>query len=89
MTSNAEIDVDSSIQGVQYLDAGSSYDVTFRIWNNASRIDIFQPQIDYTEITGWTVELLNSPELAISPGSSSHSARVTSPLMHRQTIQGQ
>ena len=81
MTSNAEINVDSSILGVQYLDAGSSYDVTFRIWNNASRIDIFQPQIDYTEITGWTVELLNSPELAISPGSSSSfTVRVTSPI---------
>ena len=81
MTSNAEIDVDSSNQGIQYLDAGSSYDVTFRIWNNATRIDIFQPQIDYTEITGWTVEMLNSPELAISPGSSStFKARVTSPI---------
>ena len=81
MSSNAEIDVDSSIEGVQYLDAGNSRDITFRIWNNATRIDIFQPQIDSTEITGWTVELLNSPELAISPGSSStFTVRVTAPM---------
>ena len=71
MTSNAEINADSENQGYQYIDAGNSHDVTFRIWNNATRIDIFQPQIDYTEITGWSVDLLNSPDLAISPGSSS------------------
>ena len=81
MTSNAEVNVDSETQGYQFIDAGNSYDVTFRIWNNATRIDIFQPQIDYTEITGWTVELLNSPDLAISPGSSStFTVRITAPI---------
>ena len=71
MISNAEITVDGDLQEVQFIDAGQSIDISFRIWNNASRIDIFRPSIDFTEITGWTVELLNSPDLAISPGSSS------------------
>ena len=81
MISDAEITVDSTSQGIDYIDAGQSFDVSFRIWNNASRIDIFRPQIDYTEITGWTVELLNSPDLAISPGSSStYAVRITAPI---------
>ena len=81
MISNAQINVDTTVQGIDYIDAGQSYDVSFRILNNASRIDIFQPQIDYTEITGWTVELLNTPELAISPGASStFTVRITAPI---------
>ena len=66
--------------GENIIDAGQSKDVNFRIWNNASRIDIFRPQIDYTEISGWLVELLTSPDLAISPGSSStYTVRITAP----------
>ena len=81
MISNAEITVDGDLQDVQYIDAGQSIDVSFRIWNNASRIDIFRPSIDFTEITGWAVELLNSPDLAISPGSSStFTIRITAPI---------
>ncbi|RJU85962.1 MAG: hypothetical protein DWC02_05390, partial [Candidatus Poseidoniales archaeon] len=56
-------------------------DISFKIWNNASRIDIFKPEIDFTEISGWDVELLNTPDLAISPGqSSTYTVRVTSPF---------
>ncbi|MBA4694735.1 MAG: hypothetical protein H2066_02645 [Candidatus Poseidoniales archaeon] len=81
MISNAEITVDGDLQEVQFIDAGQSIDISFRIWNNASRIDIFRPSIDFTEITGWTVELLNSPDLAISPGSSStYTIRITAPI---------
>ena len=81
MTSDAEISAHSIGQEIEYIDAGNSFDITFKIWNNATRIDIFQPQIDYTEITGWTVELLNTPELAISPGSSSSfTVRISAPL---------
>ena len=80
MISEAEISVELQIQDNGYIDAGQSKDITFRIWNNASRIDIFRPQINYTEITGWDVELLNSPDLAISPGSSStYTVRITAP----------
>ena len=80
MISNAEISLDSQSPTGNIIDPGDSYDVVFRIWNNASRIDIFQPQIEFTEITGWNVELLNSPDLAISSGSSStFTVRITAP----------
>ena len=81
MVSDSEISVELMGQDDGFIDAGQSHDISFRIWNNASRIDIFRPQIDYTEMTGWAVELLNSPDLAISPDSSStYTVRVTAPL---------
>ena len=81
MISNAEIDAESTNQQIEYIDAGLSTDITFRIWNNASRIDIFRPQIGFTDVTGWNVELLHSPDLAISPGSSSaYTVRVSAPI---------
>ena len=81
MISEAEISVEPQIHNTGYIDAGQSKDITFRIWNNASRIDIFRPYIDYTDITGWSVELLNTPDLAISPGSSStYTVRVSAPI---------
>ena len=80
MTSEAEVTFQSQIGHTGLIDAGESKDIDFRIWNNASRIDIFRPLIEYTNITGWTVELLNSPDLAISPGSSStYTVRITAP----------
>ena len=80
MISNAELRDDSPSSSDQYIEPGQSYDVTFRIWNNATRIDIFQPQLDYIEKTGWGVELLASPDLAISSGSSStFDVRITAP----------
>ena len=81
MISDAEISIDLTGSGVQTIDAGQSRDISFIIWNNASRIDIFKPEIDYTEVSGWSVELLNTPDLAISPGqSSSYTVRITSPI---------
>ena len=81
MTSIAEISFEGDKDSEAFLDPGSSLDVSFRIWNNASRIDIFEVGIIYIEITGWSVELLDSPELAISAGSSStYKVRITSPL---------
>ncbi|MGB2334425.1 MAG: hypothetical protein ACPH87_02010 [Candidatus Poseidoniaceae archaeon] len=80
MTSIAEISFDGQRESEIFLDPGSSHDVSFRIWNNATRIDIFEVDVVFTEISGWSVELLDSPELAISAGSSStFSVRVTSP----------
>ena len=80
MISDAEITTEPMIQDDNLIGAGQSREVNFRIWNNASRIDIFRPQINYSEINGWVVELLNSPDLAISPDSSStYTVRVTAP----------
>jgi uncharacterized membrane protein len=80
MISSAEISVEPNLQNDGLIEAGQSEDVTFRIWNNASRIDIFRPQINHTQVSGWSVELLNSPDLAISPGSSStYTVRITAP----------
>ena len=81
MISDSEISVELIGEEDGFIDAGQSRDVSFRIWNNASRIDIFRPQIDFTDVTGWDVELLNSPDLAISPGSSStYTVRITAPM---------
>ena len=80
MISNAQISIEDSSDLV-YLDPGQSHEITFRIWNNASRIDIFKPEISYSELTGWTVELIDSPDLAISAGSSSvYSVRISAPM---------
>ena len=80
MTSIAELSFDGDRDSKIFIDPGSSHDVSFRIWNNATRIDIFEVSVIYTEITGWSVELLDSPELAISAGSSStYRVRITSP----------
>ena len=81
MISDSEISVELIGEEDGFIDAAQSRDVSFRIWNNASRIDIFRPQIDFTDVTGWDVELLNSPDLAISPGSSStYTVRITAPM---------
>ena len=80
MVSIAEITAESTVEGFEYIDAGQSTDITFRIWNNASRIDIFRPQIGYTEITGWSAELLPTPDLAINPGTSAtYTVRISAP----------
>ena len=65
---------------MEKINPGQSRDVTFRIWNNASRIDIFEPHIEFEELTGWSVELLDTFEIAISAGSSStYTVRISSP----------
>ncbi|MEL0100737.1 MAG: CARDB domain-containing protein, partial [Euryarchaeota archaeon] len=62
------------------IDAGSYVDISFRVYNNASRIDIFKPMVSHTDVPGWEVNLLNTPDMAISPGSSSiFKVRVVSP----------
>ena len=80
MASVAEMSFDGQRESEIFINPGSSQDVSFRIWNNATRIDIFEVDVMFTEMLGWRVELLDSPELAISAGSSStFSVRVTSP----------
>ena len=80
MASIAEISLDGQRESEIFINPGTTQDVSFRIWNNATRIDIFEVDVLFTEMSGWSVELLDSPELAISAGSSStFSVRVTSP----------
>ena len=81
MVSNAQISVDENEDEIQYVDAGESVDVLFRIWNNASRMDVFRPQVETTGSTGWQVELLTTPDLAInSDKNSTFSIRITAPI---------
>ena len=42
MTSIAELSFDGDRDSKIFIDPGSSHDVSFRIWNNATRIDIFE-----------------------------------------------
>ena len=78
MTSDAEIT--NEAPEMILVDAGESVDITMRIWNNASRIDIFRPTVTHTELPGWTVVVQNTPDLAISPGSSSvFTIRISAP----------
>ena len=80
MITDAEISYEGDKGEFVTINPGQSRDVTFRIWNNASRIDIFEPHIEYEELTGWSVELLDTFEIAISAGSSStFTVRISSP----------
>lgn len=86
MISNADISVESGVESLQLIDAGDIVDIAFRIYNNASRMDIFRPQIEAATSSGWSVELLTTPDLAINSGSSStFTVRITAP----QTAQAQ
>ena len=80
MVSDAEISYEGEDGEFVKINPGQTRDVTFRIWNNASRIDIFEPHIEFEELTGWSVELLDTFEIAISAGSSStYSVRISAP----------
>ena len=71
MVSDAEISMNYVNDETIPIKPGSSIELEFIIFNNASRIDIFRPSVDYTELTGWSVELSATPDLAINPGQSS------------------
>ena len=78
MNSNAEIS--HELRDVTLVNAGESVEVSFRIWNNASRIDIFTPVITSTQVPGWNVNLVDTPDIAIAPGSSqTFTVRITAP----------
>tara|TARA_B100001741_G_scaffold23006_4_gene16987 strand:- start:2368 stop:5889 length:3522 start_codon:yes stop_codon:yes gene_type:complete len=81
MISNADISVSEHHESINYIGAGETIDVTFRIWNNASRMDVFRPDIETTGSSNWVVELLNTPDLAINSGrNSTFTIRVTAPI---------
>jgi uncharacterized membrane protein len=63
------------------LDAGESTDITFAVWNNASRLDSFQAAVSYLKRPGWIIELLDQNNIVInSQGSGSFRIRITSPI---------
>ena len=79
MVSEAEIKLDSLPP--ETLDPGETLTITYRLWNNASRQDIFQ--IELGTVTGaptWTVELSELPPLPVNSGSSiSFEISITAP----------
>lgn len=69
MVSQAEIALD--MNPPETIDPGDSLTLTYRLWNNATRQDIFL--IDKGLVTGaptWSVEIEELPELPVNPGSS-------------------
>jgi len=69
MVSSAEISFESASSAI--LDPGESTTLTYRLWNNASRQDIFL--IEKGLVTGsptWSVEMAELPTLPVNPGSS-------------------
>ena len=81
MVSNAEVGLAALDSDKLWLiDAGESVDLTFTVWNNASRLDSFQAAVSYQERPGWVIELLDQNNIVInSQGSSSFRIRITSP----------
>ena len=62
------------------VDAGDMVDITFIIWNNASRLDTFKPAVSFQDRPGWIIELLDQNNIAInSQGSGNFRIRITSP----------
>ena len=62
------------------VDAGESVVITFTVWNNASRLDTFKPEISYQERPGWIIQLMDQNSIAInSQSSGSFRIRIISP----------
>lgn len=62
------------------IDAGETIDVSFTIWNNASRQDIFSMSVQYQPAGMWHIEQPNRPDAVINPGgSTTFTAKITAP----------
>ena len=59
MVSDAIITLDEEQEGDIEVEPGSSYDLAFNVQNMASRMDVFQPSLEYTGQTGWGIDLVN------------------------------
>ena len=70
MVSDAIITLDEEQEGDIEVEPGSSYDLAFNVQNMASRMDVFQPSLEYTGQTGWGINLVNPSSLAINAQSS-------------------
>lgn len=72
----------SSIQANQdwSINAGETVDVSFTIWNNATRQDIFTMGVEYQPAGMWQIEQPNRPDAVINPGgSTTFTAKITAP----------
>ena len=63
-----------------FIDAGESRTVSFTIWNNASRQDIFSMAVEYEPKGMWIIEQPSRPDAVINPGgTTTFTAIVTAP----------
>ena len=63
-----------------HIDAGETKIVSFTIWNNASRQDIFSMTVEYEPKGMWIIEQPSRPDAVINPGgTTTFTARVTAP----------
>ena len=63
-----------------HIDAGETKTVSFTIWNNATRQDIFSMTVEYEAKGMWIVEQPIRPDAVINPGgTSTFTALVTAP----------
>jgi len=63
-----------------FVDAGESKTVSFTIWNNASRQDIFSMTVEYEPKGMWMIEQPSRPDAVINPGgTTTFTAVVTAP----------
>ena len=72
----------SSVQANQdwSINAGETVDVSFTIWNNASRQDIFSMGVEYQPAGMWQIEQPNRPDAVINPGgSTTFTVKITAP----------
>lgn len=72
----------SSVQANQdwSINAGETVEVSFTIWNNASRQDIFSMGVEYQPAGMWHIEQPNRPDAVINPGgSTTFTAKITAP----------
>ena len=81
MISIAEVGLDLiDVDKLWMVDAGDTVDITYNIWNNASRLDTFKAAVSFQDRPGWIIELLDQNDIAInSQGSGSFRIRITSP----------
>ena len=62
------------------IDAGETKEVTFTIWNNASRQDIFSMEVLHDSSQTWVVEQPMRPDAVINPGATTtFTAKITAP----------
>ena len=63
-----------------FIDAGESKTVSFTIWNNATRQDIFSMTVEYEPKGMWIVEQPTRPDAVINPGgTTTFTAIITAP----------
>jgi uncharacterized membrane protein len=71
MLSDASVDVSPSFaSGVHYVDPGDSFTLSFTIWNNASRQDIFDMSVETDDAGQWVVHQPTRTNAVLNSGTS-------------------